>query len=125
MKLKSLAFAWLFTLAATTSAFADDSKWGVIALDTEKAEREPYYGVGGGDTEQEANEAAMGFCKEAGGVDCKALVSYEQCGALAVTGKGTAGWGKDTTKDLAEAQALKGCDDAANCKIVVSDCNGE
>ena len=107
-----------------SSALADDSKWGVIALDTEKAEREPYYGVGGGDTEQEATDAAMGFCKEAGGVECKPLVSYEQCGALAVTGKGTAGWGKDTTKDLAEAQALKGCDDAENCKIVVSDCNG-
>jgi Domain of unknown function (DUF4189) len=124
MKTKHAALATLFILAAMPSALADDSKWGVIALDTEKAEREPYYGVGGGDTEQEATDAAMGFCKEAGGVDCKALVSYEQCGALAVTGKGTAGWGKDTTKELAEAQALKGCDDAENCKIVVSDCNG-
>jgi hypothetical protein len=124
MKTKHAALATLFILVAMPSALADDSKWGVIALDTEKAEREPYYGVGGGDTEQEATDAAMGFCKEAGGVDCKALVSYEQCGALAVTGKGTAGWGKDTTKDLAETQALKGCDDAENCKIVVSDCNG-
>jgi Domain of unknown function (DUF4189) len=124
MKTKHAALATLFILAAMPSALADDSKWGVIALDTEKAEREPYYGVGGGDTEQEATDAAMGFCKEAGGVDCKALVSYEQCGALAVSGTGTAGWGKDSTKLLAEAQAMKGCNDDANCKVVVSDCNG-
>ena len=124
MKLQFTAFAVLLTFAATPAAYADDSKWGVIALDTEKAEREPYYGVGGGDTEEEALEAALGFCNEAGGVSCKALVSYEQCGALAVTGKGTAGWGKDTTKKLAEAQALSGCDDAENCRIVMSDCNG-
>jgi hypothetical protein len=124
MNLRTTTLALLLTFAALPSAFADDSKWGAIALDTEKAEREPYYGVGGGDTEDEATEGALGFCKEAGGVVCKTLVSYQQCGALAVTGKGTAGWGKDTSKDAAEAQALQGCDDAENCKIVVSDCNG-
>ncbi len=110
-------------LIAAMPAYADDSKWGAIALDTEKAEHEPYYGVGGADTEQEAVEAAMGFCTEAGGAVCKSLVTYEQCGALAVTGKGVAGWGKAPTKEEAEKQAISGCDDAA-CKIVVSDCNG-
>ncbi len=124
MNVRRMTLAAVLAFAAMPSAFADDSKWGAIALDTEKAEHEPFYGVGGADTEQEAIDAAMGFCKEAGGAVCKPLVSYEQCGALAVTGKGTAGWGKDTTKDLAEAQALKGCDDAENCKIVVADCNG-
>jgi hypothetical protein len=124
MKLHTLTFVAHIILLSTSAARADDSKWGAIALDTAKAESEPYYGVGGGDDEQQAIDAAMGFCKEAGGADCKPLVSYEQCGALAVTGKGTAGWGKDTTKASAEAQALSGCNDPENCKIVVSDCNG-
>ncbi|MGL4489727.1 MAG: DUF4189 domain-containing protein [Rhizobiaceae bacterium] len=124
MKLQSIALTFLLTLAALPSAHADDSKWGVIAIDAEQAEDEPFYGVGGGATEQEATDAALSFCKEAGGVSCKVFVSYEQCGALAVTGDGTVGWGKDTTKELAEAQALKGCEDPAKCKIVVSDCNG-
>jgi Domain of unknown function (DUF4189) len=123
MSITRLSFAVLFSLIALPMAHADDSKWGALALDTEQAEREPYYGVGGGETEQEAIDAAMGFCKEAGGAVCKNLVSYQQCGALAVTGLGKAGWGKAPTKDEAEKQAISGCADAA-CKIVVSDCNG-
>ena len=49
---------------------------------------------------------------------------FEQCGALAVSGKGDAGWGKSATKLTAETQALAGCDNDA-CKVVVSDCNSE
>ena len=94
-----------------------------LALDTEKAERAPFYGVGGGATEEEAVGNAMNFCKEAGGVTCKSLVSYEQCGALAVSGTGDAGWGKAPTKTTAEAQAMAGCQNDL-CKIVASDCNG-
>lgn len=103
-------------------ALAEGSKWGAIALDTEKAEREPYYGVGGADTEADAVAAAMGFCTEAGGVQCQSLVTYEQCGALAVTGKGQAGWGKAPSKEEAEKQAIAGCAEA-ECTVVVSDCN--
>lgn len=106
------------------SACADDSAWGALALDTEKAERAPFYGVGGGATEEEAVANAINFCNEAGGKTCKSLVTYEQCGALAVSGSGDAGWGKAPTKITAEAQAIAGCAND-NCKIVASDCNAE
>ena len=64
----------------------------------------------------------MGFCKDAGGVACKSMVTYEQCGALAVSGKGLAGWAKAATKEEAEANAVKACEDA-ECKVATSDCN--
>jgi hypothetical protein len=105
-------------------AFAEDYKWGALALDTQKAERAPYYGVGGGATEQEATDSAMANCKDAGGAACKSLVAYEKCGALAVSGTGDAGWGMAPTKMKAEAQAMAGCQNDL-CKIVVSDCNGD
>ena len=117
------ASGFIFVAMLMSPAVADESKWGALALDTEKAERAPFYGVGGGATEEEAVANAMNFCKEAGGATCKSLVSYEQCGALAVSGTGDAGWGKAPTKTTAEAQAMAGCQNDL-CKIVVSDCNG-
>jgi hypothetical protein len=107
---------------AVAPALAHAEEWGAIAIDTEKAEKSPYYGVGGGGDENEAVVNALKFCGEAGGKVCKALVSYQQCGALAVSGSGDAGWGKAPTKKTAEAQAVAGCQNDA-CKIVVSDCN--
>lgn len=124
MSFARIAAAFLFAISLSAPVFADDSKWGAIALDTEKAEREPYYGVGGGANEDEAVAEALNNCKEAGGVACKSLVSYEQCGALAVSGTGDAGWGKAPTKITAEAQAIAGCQND-RCKIAASDCNGE
>ena len=120
----SVFAALLFSTTATTSALADTFKWGAIALDTQKAEKEPAWGTGGGDTEQEASDAAMTLCKDQGGAVCKAAVTYEQCGALAVDGKGAAGWGKSPTKAGAEKQALDGCA-ADSCSVVTSDCNAE
>jgi hypothetical protein len=116
---RALSAAFLLVAAP---AFAHAEEWGAIAIDTAKAEKSPYYGVGGGGTEGEAVDNAMKFCGEAGGKMCKALVSYEQCGALAVSGAGDAGWGKAPTKTTAEAQAVAGCQNDA-CKVVVSDCN--
>jgi hypothetical protein len=110
------------TLVAPASA--ETYKWGAIAIDTQKAEKEPAWGVGGGDTEQEATDFAVKFCKEQGGVVCKAEVTYEQCGALAVDGKGNVGWAKAPTKSESEQQALKGCT-ADDCSVVTSDCNAE
>ncbi|MDE2385550.1 MAG: DUF4189 domain-containing protein [Alphaproteobacteria bacterium] len=123
VSLAALIFA--ISLLPAPAAHADDtqdSKWGAIAIDTKKAEKAPYYGVGGDDTEDAASETAMKNCKEAGGEQCKTIVTYEACGALAVDGKGTAGWGKAPTKKDAEMQALSGCKEDA-CQIVVSDCN--
>ncbi len=120
--IRNSIFVALFLCA--TSASAETYKWGAIALDTQKAEKEPAWGVGGGDTEQEATDNAMKFCVDAGGAVCKAAVTYEQCGALAVDGKGNAGWGKTPTKTETEQQALKGCG-ADDCKVVTSDCNAQ
>ena len=114
----------LALVAITASpSFAETTKWGAIAVDAAVAEREPYYGLGGGATEQEATDAAMGFCKEAGGVACKGVVTYQQCGALAVSGNGQGGWGTSDTKAHAEEQANSACKSDVACRIVVSDCN--
>ena len=101
---------------------AEEYKWGAIALDKAEVTREPFYGVGGGDTDAEANENAMGFCKEAGGTACDVVITYESCAALAVSGTGKGGWGTSSTKENAEAQSMQACKDP-ECKVVVSDCN--
>ena len=106
----------------TTPAVARDTAWGALALDTAKAEKAPAYGVGGADTEEEASSIAMDFCVEAEGVSCKVAVTYEHCGALAVSGRGEAGWGKSDSKEGAEEQAMQACA-ADACEVVVSDCN--
>jgi Domain of unknown function (DUF4189) len=108
---------------ATTAAVAKDKEYavGAIAVDLAKADRDPAYGIGGGDTEDEANKNAMKFCAEAGGKACKTVVTYPECGAYAAGKKG-GGWGMNTTKATAEAKAMSGCDEDS-CKIVVSDCN--
>lgn len=124
MSLKPYIFALAMLAAATAPAVADSYKWGALSLDTEKAEKEPFYGVGGADTEKEAGDIAVEECTKAGGVKCTLAVTYEQCGALAVSGKGEAGWGKAPAKKDAEKQALEGCK-GDSCSVVVSDCNAE
>ena len=120
----SIYFAITLSLITATSAVAETTKWGAIAVDTQKAEKEPAWGTGGAETEQDAIDIAVKFCTDEGGAVCKAMVSYEQCGALAVDGKGEAGWGKSPTKAGAEKQALAGCC-AGDCTVVTSDCNAE
>ena len=121
MKIKTaLIIVALTTL--TSPALARDTTWGALALDTAEVEKAPAYGVGGADTEAEASSIAMDFCVEAEGVSCKVAVTYEHCGALAVSGKGEAGWGKSESKEGAEEQAMQACA-ADACEVVVSDCN--
>ncbi len=110
-------------VTATSMAVAKDKEYavGAIAIDVAKVDHDPAYGIGGGDTEDEANKNALKFCAEAGGKSCKLVVTYPECGAYAASNKG-GGWGKNTTKKTAEVQAMSGCDDDS-CKIVVSDCN--
>ena len=121
---KPVVFALSLLAVSTVPAFADTYKWGALSLDTEKAEKEPFYGVGGADTEKEAGDIAVEECTKAGGAKCTLAVTYEQCGALAVSGNGEAGWGKAPTKKDAEKQALEGCK-GNSCSVVVSDCNAE
>ena len=116
------AFAALvlaFCAIGVTAAKADS--WGAIAVDLSEMSQDPFYGIGGGDSEKEATDTAVKFCKEAGGKGCKLAVSYNQCGAYAAS-KTTGGWGRSSTKEGAEKQSIEGCKDA-QCKVVVSDCN--
>ena len=119
---KSILLAAVLLSATALPAAAETFKWGAIALDTAVAEKEPAYGVGGGENEKEASDAAMKFCKEAGGAKCTLATTYQKCGAIAVSGTGKAGWGISETKKGAEAQALEGCK-ADKCSVAVSDCN--
>jgi len=120
-----LSLAALFlasALAPATIARAEDAyKWGAIAIDTKKAEKEPFWGTGGADTEKDASDEAAKNCTDAGGETCQTIVTYQQCGALAVDGKGNAGWGKAPTKKDAETGALSACKDG-DCQIAKSDC---
>ena len=121
---KSIILAAALLTASALPAVAETFKWGAIALDTAVAEKEPAYGVGGGANEKEASDAAVKFCKDAGGAKCTLATTYQKCGAVAVSGAGKAGWGISETKKSAEAQALSGCKDD-KCSIAVSDCNDE
>jgi len=95
--------------------------WGAISADDEAGERDPYYGIGGGDFKAEATKNSQKFCKEAGGKNCEVLVTYQQCGAYAVSKK-FSGTGVGPTKKAAEKKALEQCSNS-NCNVVVSDCN--
>lgn len=115
------ALALLAMSAMTASGFAGDTQWGAFAVDTSDKTKAPYYGVGGGDTEKEASDYAMKFCKEEGGKECTLAMTYQQCGALASNGK-SIGWGMAPTQKEAEQQSIQGCK-GDGCKIVASDCN--
>jgi hypothetical protein len=118
-KTTATLFALGCLLLASAPAIADS--WGALSIDLKTAETEPYFGVGGGSSEDEATANAQKFCAEAGGAECKTVVTYQQCSAYAASNKG-GGWSKSTTQKTAEDQAMAGCNDDG-CKIVTSDCN--
>jgi hypothetical protein len=95
--------------------------WGAIATDTTKGETDPYYGIGEGDTRAEAEQDAIGLCREEGAKVCVVRIAYTQCGAYAASASGS-GTGTGVTRREAEAQALSACK-GRQCEIVASDCN--
>lgn len=95
--------------------------WGAISADEVIGEKDPYFGVGGGDIKAEAMKNAQKFCKEAGGKNCEVLVTYQQCGAYAASKK-YSGTGTGATKKVAEQKALAECNNS-NCSVAASDCN--
>ena len=106
-------------LAAPAQAGED---WGAIAIDTTQTTTAPSWGVGGGASEDEANENALNFCLKTGSkAGCRVVVTYQQCGAFASNGH-DAGWSKAPTKTEAEDGAVKACGESG-CKLVTSDCN--
>lgn len=100
---------------------AQDLSWGAIATDATKGETDPYYGIGGGDTQVEAEKNALGYCREAGAKRCVLRLAYTQCGAYALSEIGS-GTGIAATKREAERLALGACK-GQGCGIVASDCN--
>ena len=123
--MKTIAYILALTLCnASATAYAADYKWGAISLDTADLNPDGGYGIGGGDTEDEAKGNSQKFCSEDGAKGCQVVTTYEKCGSVAVnkTGKGGA-WGIGDTKDGASARALTKCGGEDACKVIVTDCN--
>jgi hypothetical protein len=117
--MKSLiALAFALSMMVPVAAHAG---WGVIAVDDQVSEKDPAYGVGGGDSKAEASMNAMRFCKEASGKKCDVAVTYEKCGAYA-SSKKYSGTGKASTAQEAKKKALGECNNAS-CKVLIADCN--
>jgi hypothetical protein len=111
---------WFAGMMITSPVVAAD-KWGAIAGDETRGEKDPAYGVGGGDSEKEARKHSLKYCNKAKGENCKVVVTYNTCGAYAVTKK-YSGVGTGSSKAEAETAALEQCG-SPKCKIIVSDCN--
>ncbi len=95
--------------------------WGAIATNAVAGDAEPDYGIGGGDSQAEAEKNALRFCRENGAKRCTLRVSYTQCGAFATSGT-VSGSGIGASKKAAEQQALGACKDS-DCSVLTSDCN--
>jgi hypothetical protein len=97
--------------------------FGAIAVDDD-ADTKPGqagYGIGSGDSREEAAAAAIVQCKKSGNDSCKIVVRYDQCGAYASSNaKFGIGWGK--SEATAKSKAMDDCGNDS-CKIVVSDCS--
>ncbi|MBF0339347.1 MAG: DUF4189 domain-containing protein [Magnetococcales bacterium] len=117
----TMFFSALFVAFMIVSPASAGEKWGAIAGDDTVGERDPAYGVGGGDSEKDAKKNALKYCKEAKGANCKVVVTYNECGAYAVTKK-YSGVGSAKSKAAAEKIAVEKCG-SPKCKVVVSDCN--
>jgi hypothetical protein len=111
------ATAMILSLVLPSSAFAV----GAIAIDDQMGDDDPAYGVSvGEDTKEEAKRAALKYCKEEGGSNCRSVVWFETCGAVAVTKK-YYGYGYGKTKAIATAKALEMCG-RNSCNIVAAEC---
>jgi hypothetical protein len=117
--MKSL-IALVFALSMMVPVAAH-AGWGVIAVDDQVGDKDPAYGVGGGDSKAEATQNAMKFCKEATGKSCEVAVSYQKCGAYAASKK-YSGIGIASTAQDAKKKALDGCNNAS-CRVLVAECN--
>ena len=82
------------------------------------------YGVGAGDTKDEAKKNAIKFCEK---TDCEVLLEYKNdCGALAVSKDGYYGSGEAKTKEEAKENAMKFCKEKGkDCEVVTTDCTAD
>ena len=110
-----------FNVVESTAPKKAPGSWGSISADTKSNDKDRAYGVGGGDTKDEAEKNAVKFCVDAGGEQCSVIVSYQQCAAYAVS-TDHQGIGTGATKQISEEMAKAQCK-APDCSIIASDCN--
>ena len=117
MKLKGFMLMVLAGFICFQMAFAGLSyAVGAIAY----SEGDDTYGlVTGYPNKDKAFAEAKKVCQEHGGKQCKGMVWFKKCGALALSDSHW-GYGYGDTKASAESQAKSAC--KGKCKIAVSDC---
>jgi hypothetical protein len=93
---------------------------GAIAVDDQEGDTDVGYGVGYGNSRDEAGRKAMTECKKAGNGECKVVVRYDKCGAYAAS-KNVFGIGYGRSEDVAKTMAMNECGNN-RCKVLVSDC---
>jgi hypothetical protein len=93
---------------------------GAIAIDEQRGDDEPGYGIAvGEDGKEAAQKAALAQCRKAGNKNCTVRVWFEGCGAYASsTNYYGIGYGK--TLKAAEKIALDNCG-KSSCEVKVSD----
>lgn len=111
-------WALALSLSVPVAAYAN---WGAIAVDDERGERDPAYGVGGGASRGEAERNAMKFCRENSKRKCEVAVTYQQCGAYA-SSRNYSGTATGATEQAVRQGALSECGQRT-CKVIVADCN--
>ncbi len=107
-------------LPLVATAAGKKGTFGAIAY----SEKTQQYGIGGGDTKEEAKKNAMSFC---GKSDCEVVIEYkDDCAALAVSKDGFYGTGEADSKDEANKNAMKFCSEKGKgCEIVATDCTAD
>jgi hypothetical protein len=108
-----------FAIALTGAAFA----WGSIAVDDSYEDDDIGFGYSTGhDTEAAASTGALEECKNSDNANCKVVLRFKACGALASV-KRKFGVGEGSTKQQAEQLAMTACGQPA-CSIMASECEG-
>jgi hypothetical protein len=108
--------------AGATPAFARTYTWDAIAVDDTRGQRggDAGYGVGQGDTVDDAINGAKRACSNAGNDNCKVMLVYMTCGAYA-SSRNKYGIAIAGTERAARASALQNCG-SQGCELTVSDC---
>jgi hypothetical protein len=122
MKMLSVVSAATIVACGAGQAFARDARWDAIAVSDARglAGGDAGYGVGQGQTQEDANAGAMHECKSHGNTSCKLVLTYPMCGAYA-SSRDHAGIGTGGSASAASKAALDGCK-SENCKVVIADC---
>ncbi|MBF0162118.1 MAG: DUF4189 domain-containing protein [Magnetococcales bacterium] len=119
--MKKIALLALLVGLATGAMAGNALAIGAIAIDDQIGDDDPAYGLAiGEDSKEDARRMALRYCREQGGTNCRYVVWFETCGAVAVS-KRYYGYGYGSTKAKATGDALEMCE-RNSCRIVVAEC---